>query len=410
MNAEFKNIAIKDYNYVLPDEKIAKYPKESRDESKLLYAEGNRLETYQFKQLPDILENSDLLIFNNARVIQARLEFFKETGAHIEIFCLEPHHPADYNLAFQVTDTCTWKCLVGNLKRWKNNKLQKKICINQTNYTIEATKISKTSNAEIIQFNWQASAIQSDNSKITFGDILENIGNTPLPPYLNRKAEFEDKTRYQTIYAAQEGSVAAPTAGLHFTENVLRSLKNKGIGTETITLHVSAGTFRPVKSQTIEGHEMHMEHFQINDTALKRIIDHKGRIIAVGTTSARTLESLHRIGLKLMNQEENPFEISQWEVYEKPDNTNYRDSFNAIINYLEINNLRELQASTSIIIIPGYQFKVIQGLITNFHQPKSTLLLLIAAAVGEKWREIYNYTLANDYRFLSYGDSSLLII
>jgi len=407
LSIDYKNIRIENYNYNLPDSKIAKYPKANRDESKLLFYNQGAIKSYQFKNLPELLQNEDLLVFNNAKVIQARLDFTKETGAHIEIFCLEPHTPADYNLAFQVTEQCEWKCLVGNLKKWKSGKLYKKININNIEYTIEALHVGKTVNSEIIQFNWYSSDNQSNI--IIFGDILENTGSTPLPPYLNRAAEISDKTRYQTVYAKQKGSVAAPTAGLHFTDEVFISLTNKGIKTENITLHVSAGTFRPVKSETIDGHEMHEEHFEINKETLEHILNHKGRIISVGTTSARTLESVYRMGVKLIKNLENPFHISQWEVYETPFQIDLKEPIQAILDYLIENNIKSLKASTSIIIVPGYQFKIIQGIITNFHQPQSTLLLLIAAAVGEEWHQIYNYALANDYRFLSYGDSSLLV-
>jgi S-adenosylmethionine:tRNA ribosyltransferase-isomerase len=408
LSADYKNIRIENYNYHLPDEKIAKYPKQERDESKLLVYNNGNINTSCFNGLPDLLQSDDLMVFNNAKVIQARLDFFKETGAHIEIFCLEPHEPADYNLAFQITGQCQWKCLVGNLKKWKLGKLIKQIQIDKTIYFIEASYIGKSGSAEILQFNWYLAENES-NQNISFGDILENSGSTPLPPYLNRTAEEIDKSRYQTVYALQKGSVAAPTAGLHFTDNVLQKLKNKGIAIANITLHVSAGTFRPVKSATIEGHEMHQEHFEITRQTLKQIALHQGRVVAIGTTSARTLESIHRIGVKLIKKEPDPFHISQWEVYESPDEIDFHESFKAIIDYMEEFQLEKLQASTNIIIVPGYQFKTIKALVTNFHQPQSTLLLLIAAAVGEKWHEIYNFALANNYRFLSYGDSSLLV-
>ena len=410
MEKASKKIKIEDYTYHLPVERIAKYPKIIRDESRLLYYDQEKISSLQFKQLPELLQQDDLLIFNDAKVIQARLAFAKETGAQIEIFCLEPYHPSDYNLAFQVSDECEWKCLVGNLKKWKSGKLVKNILLNKLKITLEAHHSGKISNSEIIRFKWYPTDNQLHHKKISFGDILEQTGTTPLPPYLDREAETEDKTRYQTIYARIRGSVAAPTAGLHFTENVFKSLSAKGIKTETITLHVGAGTFRPVKSETIDGHEMHTEHFEVNRNTLEHLFSHHGRIISVGTTSVRTLESIHRIGAKLINQCHDPMHILQWEVYENPIEANFKDSIRAILNYMQKEKIEVLQASTSIMIVPGYRFKTIQGLITNFHQPQSTLLLLIAAVVGEKWHQIYHFALANDYRFLSYGDSSLLLI
>jgi S-adenosylmethionine:tRNA ribosyltransferase-isomerase len=407
---DYKNIQIENYNYLLPEHRIAKYPIGSRDESKLLYFENGNIDSLQFKQLPELLQSTDLLIFNNAKVIQARLNFVKESGAHIEIFCLEPFLPADYNLAFQVSDCCEWKCLVGNLKKWKSGKLIKKIKIKNSEYVMEALHVGKTTNSEIIRFTWYPSKYQLSTEIITFGNILENIGLMPLPPYLNRQAETEDKIRYQTIYAMHKGSVAAPTAGLHFTDSVFNSLKLKGVQTQNITLHVGAGTFRPVKSLSIEGHDMHEENFQIEKTCLNQLINHKGRVIAVGTTSARTLESLYWIGLKIIANKRNTFKIDQWEVYEKTNDVALKTSLKAIEKYMERNSISVLQASTKIIIVPGYQFKTIKGLVTNFHQPQSTLLLLIAAAVGERWHQIYDFALDNDYRFLSYGDSSMLLI
>lgn len=404
---DYKNIRIEDYTYQLPDDRIAKYPKERRDESKLLHFTNEAINSFEFKHLPELLEEDDLLVFNNAKVIQARLAFKKETGAKIEIFCLEPHKPADYNLAFQAKGQSEWKCMVGNLKKWKTGSLYKNIGINGHSYRVEAQKVDSFENAVIVKFIWK-SLDKENSNELSFGDILENIGNTPLPPYLNRKVEKEDKDRYQTIYAKQKGSVAAPTAGLHFTDNVLSNLEKKGIQTQQITLHVSAGTFRPVKSETIEGHDMHEEHFEISLNCINNLLKRKGRIVAVGTTSVRTLESLYWIGVKLISKEEDAFSISQWEVYNKGEQTTLNEALEAIKSYIEKEELDIIQAVTRIIIVPGYKFKVIKGLVTNFHQPQSTLLLLIAAIVGLKWKEIYNYALDNNYRFLSYGDSSFL--
>jgi len=407
MLREYKNISIKDYTYNLPDERIAKYPLEKRDDSNLLYQEEQEIKHTKFNKLTDFLAKDDLLVFNNAKVIQARLAFQKETGANIEIFCLEPHAPADYNLSFQSTSSCQWKCMVGNLKKWKKGSLVKQIEISSQKYMIEASKLEQNGASVIVDFSWQAA--EEDNKVLSFADILEHIGKTPLPPYLNREAEKSDKTRYQTVYAKQKGSVAAPTAGLHFTENVFNNLDKKGIKRLELTLHVGAGTFRPVKSETIEGHEMHEEHFRVEKSFLEELLAQKSRIVAIGTTSVRTLESLYWLGVKLF---ENPdfngdLMISQWEVYSMKKDVSLTDSFNALIGYLDKNETSYLNALTQIIIVPGYQFKVINGLITNFHQPQSTLLLLIAAIVGEEWKKIYDYALTNGFRFLSYGDSSL---
>ncbi|RLD78992.1 MAG: S-adenosylmethionine:tRNA ribosyltransferase-isomerase [Bacteroidetes bacterium] len=407
MLQDYKNISTKDFTYNLPDEKIAKYPLENRDDSKLLYLQNSTVKDTKFRQLPEFLKKDNLLVFNNAKVIQARLAFKKETGAKIEIFCLEPHNPADYNLSFQSTGNCEWKCMVGNLKKWKTEILRKQIEVNGCNYTIDAKKIEHSRASVIVKFNWKTEC--SLSTELSFADILEHIGNTPLPPYLNREAEKSDKTRYQTVYAKHKGSVAAPTAGLHFTDNVFNNLEKKGIKKLELTLHVGAGTFRPVKSETIEGHEMHEEHFRVEKSFLENLIQQQGRIIAVGTTSVRTLESLYWLGVKMMEKDnfEKNLSISQWEVYSMKKGIPLNESILALIKYMENNNTEFIDAVTQIIIVPGYQFRVIDGLITNFHQPKSTLLLLIAAVVGDKWKEIYDYALANEFRFLSYGDSSL---
>jgi len=406
MVEQYKKISIKDYTYDLPDERIAKYPLQERDKSNLLYFNQEQINHTEFKNLPELLQANDLLIFNNAKVIQARLIFRKETGAKIEIFCLEPYEPADYNLAFQASGKCQWKCMVGNLKKWKGGKLTQTINVNSVALNLSAQKIEQTTDGVIVEFSWN-----TENNKVTFGDILETVGKTPLPPYLNREAQAQDKETYQTVYAKREGSVAAPTAGLHFTDRVFADLDRKGIKSLELTLHVGAGTFRPVKSETIEGHNMHEEHFLIEKSFLKEMITHKGRRIAVGTTSVRTLESLYWLGVKIINQPESELFISQWEAYQLPDNISFKQSMEALLNYMEQKEIEYLNASTQIIIVPGYQFnyqfKVIDGLITNFHQPQSTLLLLIAAVIGEKWKAVYQYALDKDFRFLSYGDSSL---
>ncbi len=407
---KYQSIKISDYNYDLPEHKIAKYPKENRDKSKLLYLKNSQIETTQFDNLPDLLQPNDTLFFNNAKVIQARLLFKKSTGANIEIFCLKPYEPADYNLSFQANKECEWECLVKNLKKWKTEKLSLNLQINNVKYQLEAQKISVNAQSVIVRFSWQNSDNKDDAATITFGDILDNLGETPLPPYLNRQAEKQDKIRYQTVYAKQEGSVAAPTAGLHFTDSVLDRLRQQSIDLQYVTLHVSAGTFRPVKSETIAGHDMHEEHFEITKSVIDKLLSCNSRIIAVGTTSVRTLESLYWIGVKLINSQTDAFKIKQWEVYECQQDISLEESLSAVKNYMESKNIQLLQASTEIIIVPGYKFKVTNALITNFHQPKSTLLLLIAAILGNKWKEVYQYALNNDFRFLSYGDSSMFEI
>ncbi|MFN8258769.1 MAG: S-adenosylmethionine:tRNA ribosyltransferase-isomerase [Bacteroidales bacterium] len=407
---KLKQIKIEDYSYSLPESRIAKFPVEKRDESKLLFFKDNLIQSHLFNQLPELLQPNDLLVFNNARVIQARLEFFKETGARIEIFCLEPYLPLDYNLSFQVTESCQWKCLVGNLKKWKDEILVKEIEFKEKRFILKVTKGNQSfeDGSFLVDFSWQLKEKDSDVS-LTFGDILELSGHMPLPPYLNRKEAEEDKTRYQTVYARVNGSVAAPTAGLHFTEYVFNSLKTKGVDRLNITLHVSAGTFRPVKSQTLEDHHMHEESFEVELVSMKQLMAQKGRRIAVGTTSVRTLESIYWIGVKLLLKEENPFSISQWEIYNTKIEITVEDALKCVLNYLKDNNLQRLKAKTSIMIVPGYRFRMVEGLITNFHQPQSTLLLLIAAFTGDNWKKIYQFALENDYRFLSYGDSSFLL-
>ncbi len=410
MTDKFKDIRISNYSYNLPEERIAKYPLNERDASKLLYIENKEIKHTRFKNLSSLLKKNDLLIFNNAKVIQARLHFQKETGAKIEIFCLEPHEPADYNLSFQAKEKCRWKCMIGNLKKWKTGSLNKQITINSANYILSANKIGEINNSVIVEFNWKPENCTSE--KISFGQILDYAGKTPLPPYLNRSAELKDKSTYQTVYAKHEGSVAAPTAGLHFTDEVFNDLNNKGITTCELTLHVGAGTFRPVKSETIKGHSMHEEHFRVEKSFLKEMTERKGRRIAVGTTSVRTLESLYYMGVKILQNPDYQEELflSQWEAYELPDKFSAEQSFGALIEYMDKKGKDYLDARTQIIIVPGYIFKVIDGLITNFHQPQSTLLLLIAAVIGEKWKKVYQYAMENNFRFLSYGDSSLFLV
>lgn len=396
-----ENIRIEDYSYELPNDRIAKYPLEQRDQSQLLVYNQGEVSKDQFLNIDRYFDSDTTCVFNNTKVIQARLKFYKETGAQIEIFCLEPIEPSDYILAFQQTEKITWKCIVGNLKKWKNQDLKKKISINNIEIELTASKVSGEGNSQIIEFSW------NDNS-FTFSEILENIGLTPIPPYLNRESEIIDKDRYQTIYSKLKGSVAAPTAGLHFTDKVLKKLKEKQINFEEVTLHVGAGTFIPVKSETINNHEMHTEHFVIKKSTIKNLLNSK-KIVAVGTTSVRTIESVYWLGVKLLQNNYFDSHISQWEVYKLSDDINKTDALNALLNYMDNMNVEELHASTQIMIFPGYQFKMVDILITNFHQPKSTLLLLIAAFIGDNWKKVYDFALNNNFRFLSYGDSSILI-
>jgi S-adenosylmethionine:tRNA ribosyltransferase-isomerase len=403
---DFHHISIKDFSYDLPEEQIAKYPLAERDQSKLLFWKKGEISDHQFKELPALLPPKSILVFNNTRVIRARLHFRKKTGALIEIFCLEPTNPSDYALSFTQTSFCQWKCIVGNLKKWKDENLEKQIVIGHSAILLKAEKIGLIDGGNEISFSW-------DNPKYTFSEILEACGNIPIPPYLNRESEEEDLVSYQTVYSKIKGSVAAPTAGLHFTEKVFDSLTEKGIGYEELTLHVGAGTFQPVKADTISEHKMHTEHFVVSHHFIKKLIAHEGKIIAVGTTSVRSLESLYQIGCKIMNAGLSLSEmltVKQWEAYESSyNNYSAKEALTAIAHYMERNHLSELNTSTQIIILPGYKFKIIDGLVTNFHQPQSTLLLLIAAFLGEEWKRIYRHALKNGYRFLSYGDSNLYL-
>lgn len=391
---------ISDFDYNLPEDKIAKYPLPNRDESKILCYNNGNIESKHFYNLPDILPQNTLLVFNNTRVVKARLLFQKETGAKIEIFCLEPHLPNDAAVAFSQTEKVQWKCLVRNLKKWKEGKISLTININNIDVKINAEVATRIDDYVVVEFSW--------NNNFTFSEILENSGQTPIPPYLHRKSEKIDEDRYQTVYSKYDGSVAAPTAGLHFTNSVLDKLNNNGIKHTNVTLHVGAGTFRPVQSEKIEGHQMHTEYFEVSIDTLEMLYNHQGPIIAVGTTSTRTLESIFQVGLKIKNNKDFNH-ISQWDGFLNDDKTNFRELLKIIIDYLNKNNLSHLYSSTSILLGPGYKFKTIDGLITNFHQPKSTLLLLISALIGDNWKKIYDFALKNDFRFLSYGDSSILL-
>lgn len=406
MLQDTQHIKIEDYNYPLPDERIAKFPLEKRDASKLLLNKNGQLSEFHFYDLPELLPADCLLVFNNTKVIQARLIFTKETGAQIEVFCLEPHNPNDYVLSFQQTQACEWKCMVGNSKKWKAGKIQTSLQLNNgKSVLLEAERVSTEGNTHIIRFTWEDQAL-------TFADILDKAGELPIPPYLHRHTCERDKETYQTVYSKIKGSVAAPTAGLHFTPEVLAALPAKGIELEELTLHVGAGTFQPVKSEEIKEHTMHSEVISVKQETIEHLIKKTGRVVAVGTTSVRTLESLYYIGLYLQahpDAEAHELSVQQWTPYKTESKLTTEQALNNILLYLKKNNKEKLQTATQIIIAPGYEFKVVNAIITNFHQPKSTLLLLISAYLKGNWLEMYNYALAHDFRFLSYGDSSLLI-
>jgi len=409
---DFEAIRTIDYNYNLPDERIAKFPLTKRDSSKLLIYNSGKISHNLFTSLPEHLPSGALMVFNNTKVIQARLHFRKEPaggpksqGALIEIFLLEPVSPADYQLMFTQTEECTWHCLVGNLKRWKEGSLKKNISIGTKEICVTAERIESTNNGHIIKFRW--------NGNVTFAELLEATGEIPIPPYLNRESQESDKTTYQTVYSKIKGSVAAPTAGLHFTDTVLANLDSHNIEREELTLHVGAGTFKPVKSENIAGHEMHTEYIVVKKSTIEKLIAHNGEAIAVGTTSVRTLESLYYIGVYLSTHpdaSEEEMHVQQWTPYNSENNKlTTIESLHYILDYLNNHNQDSLKTSTCIIIVPGYKFHIVKMMVTNFHQPQSTLLLLVSAFVNGNWREIYKYALENDFRFLSYGDSSLLI-
>lgn len=387
---------INDYNYPLPDERIAKYPLAERDHSKLLIYKDSKISQSVFYELPSLLPQGTRLVCNNTRVIQARLVFHKQSGARIEIFCLEPLMPNDYQLNLSCTTSVEWKCMVGNLKKWKSGTLDLVLSIDSRPITLTAERLATNGNTHTIRFSWSA-----DN--ISFAEILDSVGELPIPPYLNRATEESDKVTYQTVYSRIKGSVAAPTAGLHFTDNVLQALTEKGISRSEVTLHVGAGTFQPVKTEDANEHVMHTEIIAVPKQTIIDIISSLGHICAVGTTSMRTLESLYFLGLHPDRQE-----VTQFEPYEEDYKTPVAEALQNIVNYLDQTGQTTYHAQTQIMIKPSYQFRVVDMLLTNFHQPKSTLLLLVSAFVGDDWHKIYNYALNNDFRFLSYGDSSLL--
>jgi S-adenosylmethionine:tRNA ribosyltransferase-isomerase len=400
-----KEISIKDFTYELPADRIAKFPLSLRDESKLLVFEQGMIKDFVFKELPYLLDKNSLMVFNNTKVIHARLNFQKESGSAIEVFCLEPISMS-FQQAFESTQTCVWHCLLGHAKKWKGEILKKSVKINNREILIEAELLERDGQYGKVKLSWP----QLD---ISFGELLFEAGVLPLPPYLNREAELKDEMAYQTTYAKLEGSVAAPTAGLHFTETVLNNLINHNISKTELTLHVGAGTFMPVKSDTMKGHNMHREFIQIKINTLKEIANTltlNKKIISVGTTSMRTLESIYWHGIKLIL---NPtislsMDVLQWDPYETETDFTALQSVQAVIDRMELENQTELLGSTQILISPGYKFRIVDGLVTNFHQPNSTLLLLVSAFIGESWRDVYKHALAYDYRFLSFGDSSLL--
>ncbi len=403
-----KDIHISNYNYELPDERIAKFPKEERDHSKLLIYNKGQVGEDVFFHLPEYLPQGALMVFNNTKVIQARLHFRKDTGALIEIFLLEPAQPADYEQMFQQSECCSWLCLVGNQKKWKEGTLCRVIDVKGTSVEVRATRKGEHGTSQWIDFEWTGG--------VSFAEILDAMGELPIPPYLNRETQESDKTTYQTVYSKIKGSVAAPTAGLHFTERVLSAVDEHGIEREEVTLHVGAGTFKPVKSETIGEHAMHTEYIAVRRHTIERLLAHGGSAIAVGTTSVRTLESLYYMGLKVMRNpdiKEEQLHVNQWEPYQETDGEQKEvsslEALQALLDWMVSHELTVLHSSTQIIIAPGYTYKIVKMLVTNFHQPQSTLLLLVSAFVHGDWHKIYDYALAHDFRFLSYGDSSLLI-
>lgn len=418
---ETKHIHISDYNYDLPDSRIAKFPVSPRDTSKLLIYRHGEISDDIFYNLPKYLPQKSLMVFNNTKVIQARMHFRKETGALIEVFLMEPAAPTDYELMFQTRGECSWLCMVGNLKKWKEGSLVRTFDVAGSTINFKATMRRDIIDAKSggtnywVDFAW-------DNHQVSFAEILDAVGELPIPPYLNRETQDSDKTTYQTVYSKIKGSVAAPTAGLHFTDKVLAAIDAAGVRREELTLHVGAGTFKPVKSEEIDGHTMHTEYVCVRRDTLQTLLDYDCCAIAVGTTSVRTLESLYYMGVKLEanpDAAEEDLHVCQWEPYEKADGTpvggNLIDgitpqkAISNIIAWLDKNNLKTLHSSTQIIIAPGYEYKIVKVLVTNFHQPQSTLLLLVSAFLKGDWRNVYDYALSHDFRFLSYGDSSILI-
>lgn len=400
-----RHIDINDFDYPLPDERIAKFPLEQRSDSKLLVYRNGEIEQNYFRNLGEKLPVGSMLVFNNTKVIRARVIMHKPSGARIEVFCLEPHSPADYEHAFSVKGECEWSCIVGNVKKWKEGYVEINFDYAGKPQYLRAWIVERGEREHIVRFEWEVD--------LTFGQLLEYLGHIPIPPYLNRESEEIDLTRYQTVYSKFEGSVAAPTAGLHFTPELISQMHQSGFEFGEVTLHVGAGTFLPVKSENAAQHPMHTEHFEVALSMLERLLAHEGDVTAVGTTSVRTLESLPVLAWRIHQGGDPCAEqvIGQWESYDIPATYSGREVLEDLIGYMRRNGLQRLKAATQIMITPlGFKFRIVKRIITNFHQPKSTLLLLVSAYVGDDWRRMYDYALANDFRFLSYGDSSLLIV
>ncbi len=396
-------ININDYDYPLPDERIAKFPLSERDSSKLLVYRGGEIIERHFSDIPEMLPEGSLLVFNNTKVVRARLVMHKPSGARVEVFCLEPHAPADYEHAFSVKGECEWSCIVGNLKKWKEGAVEIPFDYEGEHYTLQAYIAERGTREHIVRFEWGA--------PMTFGQLLEYLGRIPIPPYLNRESEDIDNTRYQTVYSRFEGSVAAPTAGLHFTQPLIEGMRERGFDFAEVTLHVGAGTFLPVKDEDATKHAMHTEHFDVTLSTLRKLRANYGKIVAVGTTSVRTLESLTALAWRIKNgQAYDCATVGQWELYDVPSEFSGEEALDILILYMEQQGLERLRAATEIMITPlGFNYRIVRNIVTNFHQPKSTLLLLVSAYVGEDWHRIYDYALSHDFRFLSYGDSSLLM-
>lgn len=398
-----KDIDIEDYNYLLADDKIAKYPLSNRDEAKLLFYDGLDIKDESFYNLPYLLRSDNLLVFNDTKVVYARLFFYKSTGSKIEIFCLEPIMPADFESSFCQKQIVKWKCLIGNNKKWKSGSLSATKIIDNIPITLSVTREEALDDSWAVVFSW--------NGGLSFAQVMQCFGTIPLPPYLNRQSIESDKQDYQTIYACFEGSVAAPTAGLHFTDRLFKDLRFEGIEHCFVTLHVGAGTFKPVSTKHIGDHIMHVEKVNITKDVISQLLAHLGSIICVGTTSVRTIESLYWYGVELINHhmEYVDMDIKQWYPYEQTTIISPQESLMAISDIMQRENLTHISGQTQLLIAPPYQYKLIKGIITNFHQPKSTLLLLVSAFIGDKWREVYDHALNNDYRFLSYGDACLFV-
>lgn len=399
-----RNISIEDYNYELPDEYIAKFPRKNREDARLLIYNAGNISDAVFSNIDSVLEKDDLLLLNETKVIPARIHFKKSTGGEIEIFLLQPIE-MDHAQAMDQRSEVTWEAMVGGAKKWKDGPLSRTLDLGNTTFDLFAEKLSNDGGTFQIKFSW-------NNNAVSFSELLAEIGELPLPPYFERKADAEDYDRYQTVFARLEGSVAAPTAGLHFTPGVLDKLSQQGVLSERITLHVGSGTFKPVSAETMQGHEMHGEVFTVTTQLIEKLITAKGRIVPVGTTSMRTIESLYWIGVKLItsaSMAEKGISVSQWDAYDLPQHYSKEESLRAILKYCESNGLEQLSGVTSMLIAPGYTFRIAQGLITNFHLPKSTLILLVSALVGEKWRDIYAHAKNSGFKFLSYGDSSILL-